>query len=90
MSEKGGSECRDADVSENGSGSLGTVMDNQRIQELPSFAGNPFMLEFLTAGVIFSGTTVFPNQRPFDGSANTGTINGSLTFSTSFTLDGAD
>ena len=71
-----------------GSGSLGTVFDNQRIKELPSFAGNPFMLEFLTAGIVFGGTSTFPNQRPFDGSAAVGSVNGSLTYSTAFQLDG--
>jgi len=77
-----------AQVLDTGSGSLGTVIDNQRIRELPEFAGNPFMLEFLTAGVVFNGTSTFPNQRPFDGSAAVGSVNGSLTYSTTFQLDG--
>ena len=77
-----------APILDAGGGSLGTVMDNQRIQELPSFAGNPFMLEFLTAGIVFSGTSAFPNQRPFDSTAGVGSVNGSLTYSTTFQLDG--
>ena len=66
--------------------SLGTVIDNRRLQDLPLIQGNPFMLELLTPGVVFNGNVAF--TRPFDGAAATASVNGSSTYTIAFQLDG--
>lgn len=68
------------------SSSIGTVIDNRRIQDLPLLHGNPFMLQFLTPGITFSGNVAF--TRPFDSAAGESSVNGSKTRSVEFQLDG--
>lgn len=45
-------------------GSLGTVVDNKRVANLPLSYGNPFLLIQLTAGVTFNGSVRL--DRPFE------------------------
>jgi hypothetical protein len=71
---------------ETASGSIGTVIDNKRIQDLPLLHGNPFMLQFMTPGITFSGNVAF--TRPFDSAAGESSVNGSKTRSVEFQLDG--
>ena len=68
------------------SSSLGTVIDNRQLQDLPLYGGNPLMLEVLAAGVAFDGNP--QNSRTFDTTAAQITVNGGQTYSTSFQLDG--
>lgn len=75
-----------APLLETASSSLGTVIDNRRIRDLPLIQGNPFMLELLAPGVVFNGNVAF--TRPFDGAASTTSVNGSSTYSVAFQLDG--
>jgi hypothetical protein len=66
----------------------GSLVDNQRVTELPLSARNPFMLSTLAAGITFNGPAVF--QRPFDnGAIADWSINGGLNRNNDFLLDGA-
>ena len=75
-----------APILETASSSLGTVIDNRRIQDLPLIQGNPFMLELLTPGITFSGNSAW--SRPFDNEAGQASVNGSSAGSIAFQLDG--
>ncbi len=75
-----------APLLETASSSLGTVIDNRRISDLPLVHGNPFMLELLTPGVTFSGNVAW--TRPFDSAAAETSVNGSQRQSIEFQLDG--
>ncbi len=66
----------------------GGVIDNQRVEEFPLNARNPFMLSMLVAGVNYNGNAIY--QRPFDnGAIAEWSINGSQTRQNEFLLDGA-
>jgi hypothetical protein len=67
--------------------SVGLVVEQRSIQELPLVYGNPFTLEVLAPGLLVSG--VNPNIRSFDSNTATVSINGSILNSLEYRLDGA-
>jgi len=69
------------------SGSLGLIVEQKSIQDLPLVYGNPFTLETLSPGLVVSG--VNPNIHAYDSSTATVSINGSLLNSIEYRLDGA-
>ncbi len=69
------------------SGSLGLVVEQKSIQELPLVYGNPFTLETLAPGLVISG--VNPNIHTYDSGTATVSINGSLLNALEYRLDGA-
>jgi hypothetical protein len=69
------------------SGSIGLVVEQKSIQELPLVYGNPFTLETLAPGIAVSG--VNPNIHSYDSSTATISINGSSLNSLEYRLDGA-
>lgn len=67
--------------------SIGVVMDERRVAELPTVGGNPFYLARLSAGVLSSGGRSAGN--PMDAGAATGVIvNGTRGGSSEVTVDG--
>jgi hypothetical protein len=77
----------EAELLETTSTSLGTVIDNRRITQLPLMYGNPMMLQFLAAGVIQSGNITY--VRPYDTTGlSTASINGARQKSIDFQIDG--
>ncbi len=69
------------------SGSLGLIVEQRSIQELPLVYGNPFTLETLSPGLLVSG--VNPNIHSYDSSTATVSVNGSVLNSIEYRLDGA-
>jgi hypothetical protein len=69
------------------SGSMGLIVEQKSIQELPLIYGNPFTLETLSPGLVVSG--VNPNIHTYDSSSATVSINGSLLNALEYRLDGA-
>jgi hypothetical protein len=69
------------------SASVGLVVEERSIQELPLVYGNPFTLETLAPGILVSG--VNPNIRSFDSSTANVSVNGSVLNSLEYRLDGA-
>ena len=69
------------------SGSLGLIVEQRSIQDLPLVYGNPFTLETLSPGLVVSG--VNPNIHAYDSSTATVSINGSLLNAIEYRLDGA-
>lgn len=70
------------------SASLGSVIDQKRVLELPLKDGNPIMLSSLSPGVLNLSTGGW--SRPFDNSSPSSiAIAGSRTGQNEFTLDGA-
>ncbi len=68
--------------------SIGMVMDERRVSELPVVGGNPFYLSRLAAGVLSSGGRSAGN--PMDNGAATGVIvNGTRANSSEVSVDGA-
>jgi hypothetical protein len=66
----------------------GTVIDNQRIAELPLQARNPFSLSLLAAGVNYNAQAIY--LRPFDnGALADWSMNGGQNRNNEFLLDGA-
>ncbi len=77
-----------ATLLETAAASMGQVIDNRRIAELPLKDGNPIMLANLAPGVLNLSTGGW--SRPFDvGSPSSIAIDGTRTGSTDFTIDGA-
>ncbi|MBI1897421.1 MAG: TonB-dependent receptor, partial [Acidobacteria bacterium] len=73
---------------ETATASIGLVMDERRVTELPVVGGNPFYLARLTPGVLASGGRSAGN--PMDAGAATGVIvNGTRGGSSEVTVDGA-
>jgi TonB dependent receptor len=78
----------EAPLIESASASLGQVVDNRRISELPLKDGNAIMLASLAPGVL--NLTTGGWSRPFDVSSPSAiAVNGSRTATNEFTLDGA-
>ncbi|MCX6636231.1 MAG: TonB-dependent receptor [Acidobacteria bacterium] len=78
----------DAPLVDTSTASMGQVVDNRRILELPLKDGNPIMLSNLAPGVM----NLSPGgwSRPFDvGSPSNIAINGTRTGNNEFTMDGA-
>jgi hypothetical protein len=72
---------------ESSTASVGQVIDERRVSELPVVGGNPFYLARLTAGVLASGGRSAGN--PMDQGAATGVIvNGTRGGSSEVTVDG--
>lgn len=69
------------------SGSIGMVVEQRSIQELPLVYSNPFTLEVLAPGILVSG--VNPNIHAYDSSTATVSVNGSVLNSLEYRLDGA-
>ncbi|MGH9720960.1 MAG: TonB-dependent receptor domain-containing protein [Bryobacteraceae bacterium] len=77
-----------ATLLETATASMGQVIDNRRIIELPLKDGNPIMLASLAPGVLNLSTGGW--SRPFDvGSPSSIAIDGTRTGSAEFTIDGA-
>lgn len=68
-------------------GSIGLVVEEKSIQELPLVYSNPFTLETLAPGLLVSG--VNPNIHAYDSSTATVSVNGSMLNSMEYRLDGA-
>ena len=68
-------------------GSLGMIVEQKSIQDLPLVYGNPFTLETLAPGIAVSG--VNPNIHAYDSSTATVSVNGSSLNSIEYRLDGA-
>src|SRR5262249_44651165 len=65
----------------------GTVIDQQRIAELPLQARNPFSLSVLVAGVNYNAQAIY--LRPFDnGALADWSLNGGANRNNEFLLDG--
>jgi hypothetical protein len=69
------------------SGSIGLIVEQKSIQELPLVYGNPFTLETLSPGLLVSG--VNPNIHSYDSNTATVSVNGSTLNSIEYRLDGA-
>jgi hypothetical protein len=69
------------------SASVGLVVEQRSIQELPLVYGNPFTLETLAPGLLVSG--VNPNIHSYDSNTATVSVNGSTLNSIEYRLDGA-
>ncbi len=66
----------------------GSVIDRQRVAELPLIFRNPFMLSQMVAGVIHAGTPIW--QRPFDnGAIADWAMTGGRKRGTEYLLDGS-
>ncbi len=68
-------------------GTLGTIIPERDIEELPLVYSNPFTLETLAPGLLVSG--VNPNIHSYDSSTATVSVNGSTLNSLEYRLDGA-
>ncbi|HEX5283517.1 MAG TPA: carboxypeptidase-like regulatory domain-containing protein [Bryocella sp.] len=69
------------------SATLGTIVPERDIEELPLVYSNPFTLETLAPGITVSG--VNPNIHSYDSSTATVSVNGSQLNSMEYRLDGA-
>ncbi|MBI4877579.1 MAG: TonB-dependent receptor [Acidobacteria bacterium] len=78
----------EAPLVDSASASLGAVIDQRRVSELPLKDGNPVMLASLSPGVLNLSTGGW--SRPFDNSSPSAiAINGARSGSNEFTMDGA-
>ena len=78
----------DAPLVDASSASLGTVVDQRRVSELPLKDGNPIMLSSLSPGVMNLSTGGW--SRPFDNASPSAiAISGNRTGTNEFTIDGA-
>ncbi|MFB3826488.1 MAG: carboxypeptidase regulatory-like domain-containing protein [Bryobacteraceae bacterium] len=78
----------EAPLVESATASLGQVVDQRRIAELPLKDGNPMMLADLSPGVFFTGTLAW--SRPFDNSSPSSmATNGARSGTNEYTMDGA-
>ncbi len=78
----------DAPLVDASSASLGTVVDQRRVGELPLKDGNPIMLSSLSPGVMNLSTGGW--SRPFDNASPSAmSISGTRSGTHEFTLDGA-
>ncbi len=78
----------EAPLVDSANASIGAVVDQRRVSELPLKDGNPIMLANLSPGVQFTGTLAW--SRPFDnGSPSSIAVNGTRSSTSEFTMDGA-
>ena len=68
-------------------GSIGLIVEQKSIQELPLIYSNPFTLETLAPGITVSG--INPNIHSYDSSTASVSVNGSALNSIEYRLDGA-
>jgi hypothetical protein len=79
----------DAPLLETTSSSMGTVVDNKRVTQLPLLYGNPMILQYLSAGTIQGNTGTTTYVRPYDTTGtSTASINGAREKSIDFQIDG--
>jgi hypothetical protein len=69
------------------SASVGLIVEQRAIQELPLVYSNPFTLANLAPGILVSG--VNPNIRSFDSGTSNVSVNGSVLNAIEYRLDGA-
>jgi hypothetical protein len=70
--------------------SLGTVIDQTMVGNLPTFGRNPYILASYSAGVYYAPNRASSAERPFDnGGMESFTINGGRSGNNEFLLDGA-
>ena len=74
-------------VIESASASGGTVLDNQKLMDLPNSGRNPFMMSVLTPGVVPSGNPQFNRMQDQSGSSMI-TIAGGPVRGNNYYLDG--
>jgi hypothetical protein len=67
--------------------SLGQVIDQRRIEELPLFAGNAMDLVHLAPGTV-NGTNLRLRKAPFNNAPSTFGTNGTGNYNNDFTIDG--
>lgn len=67
--------------------SLGQVLDQRRIEELPLFAGNAMDLVHLAPGTV-NGTNLRLRKAPFNNAPSTFGTNGGGNYNNDFTIDG--
>jgi hypothetical protein len=67
--------------------SLGQVIDQRRIEELPLFAGNAMDLVHLAPGTV-NGTNLRLRKAPFNNAPSTFSTNGGGNYQNDFTIDG--
>ncbi len=67
--------------------SLGQVLDERRLVELPTLAGNPFELALLTPGVV-NGTNMRDRKPAFNNGSSQVSTDGSGTYNNEFQIDG--
>lgn len=67
--------------------SVGQVVDNRRIEELPLFAGNAMDLVQLAPGVV-NGTDLRLRKAPFNNAPSQFSTDGSGNYNNEFTIDG--
>jgi hypothetical protein len=67
--------------------SLGQVIDERRITELPTLAGNPFELALLTPGVM-NGTNLRDRKPAFNNGGSQISTDGNGTYNNEFQIDG--
>ncbi|MGI8785293.1 MAG: TonB-dependent receptor [Acidobacteriota bacterium] len=76
-----------APLLQSSSASVGQVIDQRRISELPLSDGNPFVLSRLAPGVTYTGDLKF--SRPFDNAGSSAIVVDGATGGNEFTLDGS-
>ncbi|MBI5281043.1 MAG: TonB-dependent receptor [Candidatus Solibacter usitatus] len=76
----------DAPLLDTAAASLGQVVDQRRIQELPLFAGNPLELMFITPGIVNPTATMPQQHAPWNGLQVQS--NGNAGASNDFSIDG--
>ncbi|MCW5963419.1 MAG: carboxypeptidase regulatory-like domain-containing protein [Bryobacterales bacterium] len=67
--------------------SLGQVLDERRVLELPTLAGNPFELALLTPGVV-NGTNMRDRKPAFNNGSSQISTDGSGQYNNEFQIDG--
>jgi hypothetical protein len=76
-----------AEVLDTTTPSLGQVLDERRLVELPTLAGNPFELALLTPGVV-NGTNMRDRKPAFNNGSSQVSTDGSGTYNNEFQIDG--
>src|SRR4029079_18376905 len=56
------------------SSSIGTLIDNRRLTELPLIYGNPMLLQFLSPGTVWNAPIHY--TAPWDSAASLSSVNG--------------
>jgi len=69
------------------SGSMGLVVEQRSVEQLPLIYGNPFSLETLAPGV--TPSSVNPNIHTYDSTTASVSVNGSMLNALEYRLDGA-
>jgi hypothetical protein len=76
----------DAPLLETAVASLGQVVDQRRVQDLPLFAGNPHELMYISPGIVHASNTMPQLYGPWNGVQMQANGNGSM--SNDFSIDG--